>query len=191
MQFLIQKMTNLPRLGMRMLLPLFSWARHPHVPSGGLLHVEVMSAHKNFSNAATELTILKNENPHELSYTSLRDLLSSDRHTCLIKPQRECEGEHKELEDERPVIKNRLVELAARAYLLPSHAQATPANQFFSRQWARFTRTWLQSHHSSITLHSFSEADSCLPGPLWVEITRAICSLFNLNQFRPQSVLQL
>lgn len=182
-------MMNYTRLSIHRLLPIFSWARPQQVLTRSLLQVEVMPPHRALSTS-TELILFKDENPQEMSYTSLRDLLSSNRHVCInVRPNGECTHEEKE-EDERPAIKNRLVELAARAYLLPSHAQETPANQFFSRQWSRFTsRNWLHSHNqSNINLQSNVP---CLPSPLWVDITRAFCSLFKLSHLRPQPVLRL
>ncbi|KAG0614474.1 hypothetical protein M758_6G179800 [Ceratodon purpureus] len=180
------------RLSIQSLLPLFSWTRQQQVlPRHGFLQVQVMSEEKDIS-AVTELIIFKDEDSHELSYTSLRDLLSTNRSVSPIKPKRESAFEDLEV-DERPLIKNRLVELAARAYLLSLHAQENPANQFFSRQCARFTETnWLQRHHSKISLQTLSSGDiSCLPGPLWVDIIRAFCSLFRLRDIQPQPFLQL
>ena len=181
---------NFSRLNSHRLLPMFSWSRQQQqVPAREFVQVGGMPPHKDFP-VATEFILFKNEDAQELSYTSLSDLLSANRHTCInVRPNGEHTREDKD-EDERPVIKNRLVELAARAYLLPSHAQETPANQFFSRQWARFTsRNWLHSHHSNTNLQS---PVSCLPSPvLWLDITRAFCSMFRLSHLRPQPVLRL
>lgn len=172
-------MTNFTRLSIHRLLPIFSWARQQ--PTHGVMRVPPQKA----LSRATELILFKDENPQEMSYTSLRDLMTANCHVCItVKPS----GEWPQDEEERPAIKNRLVELAARAYLLPSHAQETPANQFFSRQWARLTsRTRLHSHdHSSINV--LQSHVPCLPSPLWLDITRAFCSLFKL---RPQPALRL
>lgn len=180
-------MASFTRLSIHRLLPSFSWTRQRQVPSRGhhFLQVEVMSpAPPQQFPIATELILFQDKNPHhELSYTSLRDLLATNaRHVHPIKPKEDSQ----ELElDERPAIKNRLVELAARAYLLPTHVQTTPANQFFSRQWARLTNR-RHSHQSNLSLQL--SAVSCLH---LVDITRAFCSLFKLSHLRPQPVLRL
>lgn len=181
-------MVTITRLRIESLLLFFSWSRQGEVQ--GFFQMQVMSTSKYKSPTVGDLMICKDEDPHELSYTSLRDLLSTNRPPSPIKPKTERESPYDYIEeDERPVIKNRLVELAARAYLLPSHAQATPANEFFSRQWARFSRTnRLQRHHSEISLLGNV---SCFPGPLWMNITRAFCSLFKISHLRPQPLLQL
>ncbi|KAG0627094.1 hypothetical protein M758_2G173400 [Ceratodon purpureus] len=169
------------------LLPIFSWARQQQGSTRSSLQVEVMPPQRAFSTS-TELILYKDESPQEMSYTSLRDLMSTNRHVCInVRPNREGAHEEKE-EDERPAIKNRLVELAARAYLLPSHAQETRRNKFFSRQWSRFTsRNWLHNQSNM----NLSTNVPCLPSPLWVDISRAFCSLFSLSHMRPQPVIRL
>lgn len=199
-QMFREEMRSFARLSIHRLLPMFSWTRQQRQH---FLQVEVvtpsLSPQKEFSTA-TELILFKdveNGDHHrrELSYTSLRDLLATSppsRHVDLVRAKsREVCVEVGELEDERPAIKNRLVELAARAYLLPTHAQTTPGNQFFSRQWARFTnRNWLHSRHYSSIIPPLQQSGdvSCLH---WVDITRAFCSLFKLSHLRPQPVLRL
>lgn len=188
------------KFSLRSLSTFFSWHKQRQVAPRPLLELELESADKD----ATELTHFEEDNHHHLSYTSLRDLMPSSRPISPIKRKRESlTGEREEAEEDdllwagasRPPIKNRLVEQAARAYLLPSGAHRTPPNQFFARYWAKLTNRSFQSHQSTEDLrvptggciHGCNNGClSCLPSLLWVDLTRAFRTLF--SHLRPQSI---
>ena len=193
-------MTKSNKFSLRSLSTFFSWHKQRQVAPRPFLELELESADKE----ATELTHFEEENHHHLSYTSLRDLMPCSRPISPIKRKRESLiGEREDAEEDdllwagasRPPIKNRLVEQAARAYLLPSGAHRTPPNQFFARYWARLTSRSFQSHQSTDDLrvptggcvHGCNNGClSCLPSLLWVDFTRAFRTLF--SHLRPQSI---
>ena len=169
----------------------------------------------------TELTLFDEvDDSHNLSYTSLRDLMPSNRPPSPVKRLKreslrvveEAGKEHDadnddELFCDRPPIKNRLVERAARAYLLPTSAPQTPPDQFFARYWARLTTGGSSNlERQQLQQQSVSAEDlwapasrgcsrgcsngclSCLPTLLWVDLTGAFRSLF--THLRPQPLLR-
>jgi hypothetical protein len=171
---------------------LFSWNKSRQVtPLNCLLEMDISSPRK----PPTELMGFDEEGAH-LSYTSLQDLLpaSNSRPGSPVKGKRDPEAEVEVLDwagSDRPAIKNRLVEQAARAYLLPTSPQKTPPDQFFARYWAKLTSNdtvtlAAGNHHGCI--HGCTHGClSCLPTLIWVDLTRALHALF--GQFRPQTHL--
>jgi hypothetical protein len=202
--------TTATKSSARNLSSLFSWNKSRQVtPLNCFLEMDEASPRKPGFGVATELIQFDEENAH-LSYTSLRDLLPavSSRPGSPVKPKRPLlEGRDEKPEEEvawggsdRPPIKNRLVEQAARAYLLPTSPQKTPPDQFFARYWAKLTsnpghtenHNWappaaqLPGHGC---IHGCTHGClSCLPTLIWVDLTRVVHALF--GQLRPQSLLR-
>lgn len=202
--------TPTPKSSARNLSSLFSWNKSRQVtPLNCFLETDVASPRKPDLGLATELTQFDEENAH-LSYTSLRDLLpaASSRPGSPVKPKRPLlEGEDEKPEEEviwsgsdRPAIKNRLVEQAARAYLLPTSPQKTPPDQFFARYWAKLTSNptetetlWSPPANAQLPgngcVHGCTHGClSCLPSLIWVDLTRVVHALFSPR--RPQSLLR-
>lgn len=205
--------TTTPKASARNLSSLFSWNKSRQVtPLNCFLEMDVVSPRKpEMGMVATELTQFDEENAH-LSYTSLRDLLptASSRPGSPVKPNKRPlpeESSEDEVADplkiiwgggDRPPIKNRLVEQAARAYLLPTSPQKTPPDQFFARYWAKLTSNpshadnlratpQLADNHGCI--HGCTHGClSCLPSLIWVDVMRVVHGLF--GQLRPQSLLR-
>jgi hypothetical protein len=196
----------------RRLSSLFSWNKSREMTARTcFLDLDITSPGKANLGVATELTHFDDENAH-LSYTSLRDLLPTSRPGSPVKQKRQSSGqngvqtEEKISEDDDPSIiwgngdrlpiKNRLVEQAARAYLLPVSPQKTPPDQFFARYWAKLTSTSTSSEnllasppHGRVgCIHGCTHGClSCLPTLIWVDLTRVVHALF--SQLRPQSLI--
>ncbi len=204
----------------RTLSTLFSWQhikqqqQQQHckgTPGRVAAEMKSESVAKEVHSVDTELPVIErdNRNHHHLSYTSLRDLMPTSRPISPIKQKggESLTGDREQEEDDphwpggtRLPIKNRLVEQAARAYLLPAAAQSTPSNQFFAHYWAKFTTSsrlhghpsnedlYASSVHGSGHLDGCSDCSSfsCLPSFLWLDLTCIFRCLF--SSVRPQSV---
>lgn len=111
-----------------------------------------MTTSMELGASATELSHFD----ESLSYTSLRDLLPSSGPGSPRQRETEEGAEKKEPGDDRPAIKNRLVERAARAYLRPtSDGLKNPSdNMQLARYWPTLT---------------------------WEDLTRMVQSLFKLK----------
>lgn len=211
--------TTTTKSSARNLSSLFSWNKTSRqvTPLNCFLEMDLASPRKPDLGVATELTQFEEENSH-MCYTSLRDLLPTSRPGSPVKLKRGGsaqvggEGGDEKPEEEldplkiwggsdRPPIKNRLVEQAARAYLLPTSPQKTPPDQFFARYWAKLTST--PSHSENLWVPAAAAAQlpghgcingcthgclSCLPTLIWVDLTRVVHALF--SQLRPQSLLR-
>lgn len=196
-------MTNTSsKLNARSLSSLFGWNKPREMSARScFLDLNLTSPGKTNLGVATELIHFDDENGH-LSYTSLRDLLPTSRPGSPVKQKRQ-NGDTDEKSDEdssiswgggdRLPIKNKLVEQAARAYLLPVSPQKTPPDQVFARYWAKLTSTSSESLLASPPrrvgcIHGCAHGClSCLPSLLWVDLTRVVHALF--SQLRPQSLI--
>lgn len=194
-------MTNSSSKGSaRSLSSLFSWSKSREMTARSCF-LDVESS----LGEATELAHFDDENGH-LSYTSLRDLLPTSRPGSPVKQKRQgsLNGETEEKSDDddlsviwgsgdRLPIKNRLVEQAARAYLLPVSPQKSPPDQFFARYWAKLTSTSSEHQLASSPgrvgcIHGCTHGClSCLPSVLWVDLSRVVHALF--GQLRPPSLI--
>lgn len=198
--------TPTPKTSARNLSSLFSWNKSRQVtPLNCFLEMDVCSPRKPDTGSPTELSAFEDEHSH-LSYTSLRDLLPTSRPGSPVKLKRASSPEvgspPPEEDDQskiwsgsdRPPIKNRLVEQAARAYLLPTSPQKTPPDQFFARYWAKLTSGNGQSENVIVPgttgcVHGCTHGClSCLHTLIWVDLTRVVHALF--GQSRPQSLLR-
>ncbi len=211
MQVWWTKMPKLMKFSLRNFLTFFAGQTHRNRRSLQVAEMrsESVVVAKRLS-IDTELPVSERETHNQLSsYTSLRDLMLASRPISPIKQKREISRTaERELEEDdphwpgggaRPPIKNRLVEQAARAYLLPAGAQTAPSEQFFARYWAKLTSSgslhvrpstedlYTPVHHDSGHLDSHFECGfSCLPSFLWVSFTHIFSCLF--SNVRPQSV---
>lgn len=174
---------------------LFSWNKSRQVtPLNCFLETDEASPRKPEVEYELKPTPVEAENAH-LLYTSLRDLIPGpgSRPGSPVKPKRtlqEGSGGEEEVTwsgsgSDRPPIKNRLVEQAARAYLLPTSPQKTPLDQFFARYWAKLTSN---SNSDSLLalppghgcIHGCTHGClSCLPSLIWVDLTRVVHGLFS------------